>query len=522
MPSILSIMVVEARDLPIMDKRASSTDAYVQILSKGAQKIHRRTRTQRSTLNPVWSEEFKFEIVDDEDLQDNPVRFVVMDQDFLDADDQIGVVYTDLGCLLMRADDTSSTDSGDGVGYVAGWFPIIDSLRGNCGELHLVMSLRFIPDANQWDESSAGVKFFGVSHLAPSVYKMREVRGLVEELVVEEDPEYSWQDTIRSSRATNEMRLELAFRLSGRVRRQVGQRVKELGCNAVLAYHEHFDVEGDSGIVARGYGTACRIEPVAAHAREEEGGGGRVALQGKGEAHADDFAKGALRAHRSDSMEELLLLQQQSSAHFSDKLLRAATDGGAPQTPGAAAPPPRTVLGTAMRATSASVATPSPFLRPPLRRSASAAERSPSLSGSGAVGADAFCGSATAPEAVRRSRSHTARLGLGGGGSRGDEPHASVRRLFLCLLILLLVAHSILLFAHFYSFVCSSIRLFVRPLAARVARVSRRVRPRARGRRAAPEQLRCGPSGGSVRRRDRVRTRASGADSHPHCRGRHR
>ena len=94
------------------------------------------------------------------------------------------------------------------------------------------MSLRFIPDANQWDESSAGVKFFGSSYLSPSVYTLREVRGLVEELVVEEDPEYSWQDTIRSSRATNEMRLELAFRLSGRVRRQVGQRVKELGCNA--------------------------------------------------------------------------------------------------------------------------------------------------------------------------------------------------------------------------------------------------------------------------------------------------
>ena len=100
-----------------MDKRSGSSDAYVQILSKGAQMINRRTRTCRSTLHPVWREEFTFEIVDDEDLQDNPVRFVVMDKDFLDADDQIGVVYTDLGCLLMRAD----TDTDDGVGYVAGW-----------------------------------------------------------------------------------------------------------------------------------------------------------------------------------------------------------------------------------------------------------------------------------------------------------------------------------------------------------------------------------------------------------------
>lgn len=34
----------------------------------------------------------------------------------------------------------------------------------------------------------------------------------------------------------------------------------ELGCNAVLAYQQDFDVEGDSGIVARAYGTACVIQ----------------------------------------------------------------------------------------------------------------------------------------------------------------------------------------------------------------------------------------------------------------------
>lgn len=34
----------------------------------------------------------------------------------------------------------------------------------------------------------------------------------------------------------------------------------DLGCNAVLAYQQDFDVEGDSGIVARAYGTACVIQ----------------------------------------------------------------------------------------------------------------------------------------------------------------------------------------------------------------------------------------------------------------------
>jgi hypothetical protein len=35
--------------------------------------------------------------------------------------------------------------------------------------------------------------------------------------------------------------------------------VIEAGGNAVLGYMSQFDVEGDSGIVARAYGTACRI-----------------------------------------------------------------------------------------------------------------------------------------------------------------------------------------------------------------------------------------------------------------------
>ena len=32
-----------------------------------------------------------------------------------------------------------------------------------------------------------------------------------------------------------------------------------MGANAVLGYHHEFDIEGDSGIVSRGYGTACVV-----------------------------------------------------------------------------------------------------------------------------------------------------------------------------------------------------------------------------------------------------------------------
>lgn len=40
-------------------------------------------------------------------------------------------------------------------------------------------------------------------------------------------------------------------------------KVIEAGGNAVLGYMSHFDVEGTSGIVARAYGTACRILKVS-------------------------------------------------------------------------------------------------------------------------------------------------------------------------------------------------------------------------------------------------------------------
>jgi hypothetical protein len=43
---------------------------------------------------------------------------------------------------------------------------------------------------------------------------------------------------------------------------QVGKKALELGGNAVLAYKQFFDVEGDSGLVARACGTACYITPV--------------------------------------------------------------------------------------------------------------------------------------------------------------------------------------------------------------------------------------------------------------------
>jgi hypothetical protein len=60
------------------------------------------------------------------------------------------------------------------------------------------------------------------------------IHGFVEELVVNDDPEYQWIDKIRTPRASNEARQTLFSKLSGEVQRKVGVKALELGANAVI------------------------------------------------------------------------------------------------------------------------------------------------------------------------------------------------------------------------------------------------------------------------------------------------
>jgi hypothetical protein len=83
------------------------------------------------------------------------------------------------------------------------------------------------------------------------------VIGFVEELIVEDDPEYQ-SFSFNKARTTNEHRQNIFYHMSGKLCRKIGITVEELGGNAVLGYRQHFDLEGEvgKGIVARGYGTA--------------------------------------------------------------------------------------------------------------------------------------------------------------------------------------------------------------------------------------------------------------------------
>lgn len=210
----------------------------------------------------------------------------------------IGLVYLDLNPLLMRTAideevgedknkgggggeergntvefDTNNDSGGGGgggggteatertPGVIDGWFPLYDTLGGVRGELGLSIKLNFIGDVNPFRDSSAGVQLFPFSKLdGNSGYTVSHVFGFVEELVVADDPEFEWSDNFNQARASHETRQTLMYLLDAKVRRRMCKKVLEMGGNAVLGYYQNFDMEGDSGLVARTYGTCVLIE----------------------------------------------------------------------------------------------------------------------------------------------------------------------------------------------------------------------------------------------------------------------
>jgi C2 domain len=227
-----------------------------------------KTRVCRHTTNPVWDEEFRMDIADDTLLQDEPLIFKVCTHESLRTAESIGLVYIDLNPLLAqtaREDEynhspTSQPRHGIASGIIDGWYPLYDTLGGVRGELGLSVKLNFIGDVNPFRDSAAGVQLYPFSTLDPeSGYTISHVFGFVEELVVAEDPEFEWNANFREARTSHESRQTLMYLLDASVRRRMSKKVLEMGGNAVLGYHQNFDVEGDSGIVARTYGTCVLL-----------------------------------------------------------------------------------------------------------------------------------------------------------------------------------------------------------------------------------------------------------------------
>ncbi|KAI1280428.1 C2 domain-containing protein 5 [Halotydeus destructor] len=248
MPGKVKVRILAGRNLPVMDKSSDTSDAFVEVkLGNTTYK----TEVFRRSLNPFWNSEwFRFE-VDDEELQDEPLQIRIMDYDTYSANDAIGKVYIDLNPLLNK-------DSGH---LMTGWFPIYDTMHGIRGEVNCVVKIDLFSDTNRFRQSSCGVRFF-YSPGVPMGYSCQAILGFVEELVVNDDPEYQWIDKIRTPRASNEARQTLFSKLSGEVQRKIGLKALELGGNCVLGYQQFFDLEGESGLIVRGIGTAVYLAKV--------------------------------------------------------------------------------------------------------------------------------------------------------------------------------------------------------------------------------------------------------------------
>ncbi|XP_061865116.1 C2 domain-containing protein 5 isoform X3 [Colius striatus] len=235
MPGKLKVKIVAGRHLPVkFGNTTFKTDVYPK------------------SLNPQWNSEwFKFE-VDDEELQDEPLQITVLDHDTYSANDAIGKVYIDIDPLLYSEAAT----------VISGWFPIYDTIHGIRGEINVVVKVDLFNDLNRFRQSSCGVKFFCTTSI-PKCYRAVIIHGFVEELVVNEDPEYQWIDRIRTPRASNEARQRLISLMSGELQRKIGLKVLEMRGNAVVGYLQCFDLEGESGLVVRAIGTACTLDKLS-------------------------------------------------------------------------------------------------------------------------------------------------------------------------------------------------------------------------------------------------------------------
>ncbi|KAK3887377.1 hypothetical protein Pmani_012068 [Petrolisthes manimaculis] len=261
MPGKVKVRILAGRNLPVMDRSSDTTDAYVEVKLAS---VTFKTEVFRKSLNPQWNSEWFIFEVDDQELQDEPLQIRLMDHDTYSANDAIGKVYVDLNPLLLpppippQHSQRPQDPSQPGTAVMSGWLPVYDTMHGIRGEVSVVVKVDLFSDFNKFRQSSCGVQFFFTPEI-PAGHRCQSVAGFVEELVVNDDPEYQWIDKIRTPRASNEARQTLFSKLSGELQRRIGLKVLELGGNAVIGYRQYFDLEGETGIVVRGLGSAVTL-----------------------------------------------------------------------------------------------------------------------------------------------------------------------------------------------------------------------------------------------------------------------
>lgn len=227
----------------MMDRSNDTTDAFVEVkLGNSTFKTDVKRKTLNPTFNSPW---FRFEI-DDSELQDEPLTIRVMDYDTYSANDAIGKVSLSLSPLLLQKD----------LRGMHGWIPIFDTMNGIRGEINFVVKVELFSDSNKFRQSSCGIQFFHSNSIPHGHHAI--IRGFVEELVLDDDPEHDWIDKIRKAGVSNEARQVAFMKLAGQIQRKIGLKAINMGGNAVVGFCQHFDLEKDT-IVARGIGTCVTL-----------------------------------------------------------------------------------------------------------------------------------------------------------------------------------------------------------------------------------------------------------------------
>jgi hypothetical protein len=129
-------------------------------------------------------------------------------------------------------------------------------MNGIRGEINFMVKVEFFSDSNKFRESSCGVQFFNSNSIPFGYHAI--IRGFVEEMVFDDDPEHDWIDKIRKASASNEARQTTFMKLSNQIQRKIGLKAINMGGNAVIAFKQNFDLERDT-IVARGIGTCVTL-----------------------------------------------------------------------------------------------------------------------------------------------------------------------------------------------------------------------------------------------------------------------
>jgi C2 domain len=159
-----------------MDRSNLTTDAFVEV--KLGQNTY-KTDVKRKTLHPVFNSNwFRFEI-DDTEIQDEILSLKVMDYDIYSSNDPIGKVCLSLNPLLHQ----------DTKGF-SGWYPIYDTMQGIRGEINFIVKVELFSDSNKYKTSSCGIQFFHSNSIPFGYHAV--IRGFVEEMIVDDDPEHDW------------------------------------------------------------------------------------------------------------------------------------------------------------------------------------------------------------------------------------------------------------------------------------------------------------------------------------------